>query len=314
MTITPFRTSPVPRYENPVISEPWPGVPDPTVLQVEDTYYLYATTGGRPEAFSQYSSKDLVNWKPEGYMFKPEDKPAWISGDYWAPDVQQVEDGYIAYYTARDQDGRLCIGVGTSHSPTGPWIDSGKPLVHDTRVGMIDPNCFVDEDGKKYLYWKGDHNDLRPQESTPIYVQELSASGLELVGERREVLHNTLPWEGDLVEGTCTVRHDDQYFMFYSGNAFWNDRYATGVARSDSPLGPFEKKGDPILRSGQLFAGPGHGTVATAPDGENYYLYHAWETGKTGDPHSRNLLMDKITWGEDGWPSIAQGTPSGAVP
>lgn len=300
----------LPRYENPVITEPSPGAPDPTVLQDGDTYYLYATTGGREEAFSQYSSKDLVHWKSEGYMFRPEDKPDWISGDYWAPDVQKTDDGYVAYYTARDQDGRLCIGVGTSDSPTGPWADSGKPLIHDSRVGMIDPNCFVDDDGNRYLYWKGDHNDLRPQERTPIYVQELSGDGLELIGERKEVLHNDLPWEADLVEGTCTVKHDDMYYMFYSGNAYWNDQYATGVARSHSPLGPFEKKGDPILRSGEHFEGPGHGTVAEGPDGQDYYLYHAWEPGQTGDPHSRNVLLDKITWGRDGWPTIGDGTPS----
>jgi beta-xylosidase len=279
-------------------------------MQVQDTYYLYATTGGRPEAFSQYSSKDLVHWKSEGYMFGPEDKPAWISGDYWAPDVHQQGDHYVAYYTARDKTGRLCIGVGTSQSPTGPWKDSGQPLIHDPHVGVIDPNCLVDEDGKKYLYWKGDSNDLRPQEPTPIYVQELSQDGLSLVGDKREVLRNTLPWEADLVEGTCTVKHDGMYYMFYSANAYWNDHYATGVARSSSPLGPFLKKGDPVLASGGKFAGPGHGTVAHGPDGQDYYVYHAWDAGKTGEPNSRNVLLDKISWGADGWPTIHGGTPS----
>lgn len=308
MGITPAT---VPRYRNPVIRESAPGAPDPTILHDGDTYYLYATTGGRPEAFSQYSSRDLVHWKPEGYMFRPKDKPAWISGDYWAPDVHKSDNGYVAYYTARDQQGRLCIGVGNSDSPTGPWKDSGRPLIHDPRVGMIDPNAFKDKDGKTYLYWKGDHNDLRPQEPTPIYAQELSADGLSLVGERREVLRNDLPWEADLVEGTCTVAHDGMYYMFYSGNSYANERYATGVARSSSPLGPFEKRGDPILKSDELFAGPGHGTVVEGPDGQDYYVYHAWDAGKTGGAHSRNVLLDRINWGPDGWPTIHDGTPSG---
>jgi arabinan endo-1,5-alpha-L-arabinosidase len=301
----------VPPYRNPVLSAPTPGVPDPTVLKVGDRYYLYATTGGRSEAFSQYSSQDLVKWQSEGYMFTSQNKPEWIQGDCWAPDVQKAEGGFLAYYTARDRTGRLCLGLASSPSPTGPWSDLGRPFLRDPRVGMIDPNAFLDGDGTRYLYWKGDHNDLRPKEPTPIYVQRLSPDGRRLVGERREVLRNTLAWEGDLVEGTCAVRHGDYVYLFYAANAYYDGRYATGVARSRSALGPFEKKGAPVLRSGGEFEGPGHGTVAQGPDGHDYYLYHAWHAGKTGDPNSRNLLLDRIRWGQDGWPSIGDGTPSG---
>ena len=298
-------------YSNPILTDRPPGAPDPAVLKLgPNEYYLYATSVGRPGAFSQFSSSDLLHWQYKGYMFEPEELPDWVKEDFWAPDVQRFGDTFVAYFTARDPKGRLCIGRATSPSPTGPWKDSGGPVIRDPRVGVIDPNAFIDQDGKCYLYWKGDYNDLKPQEPTPIFVQPLSRDGLHLLGEPRALFTNTLPWEGDLVEGTCIVRRGEHYYMFYSANAYYDDRYATGVARSSSPLGPFEKKGNPILKSGDHFVGPGHGTVVAGPDGHDYFLYHAWNKGRTGEGHSRNVLMDRISWGSDGWPAIGDGTPS----
>ena len=43
------------------------------------------------------------------------------------------------------------------------------------------------------------------------------------------------------------VKHDSYYYLFYSGN--WQSTYAIGVARASSIKGPYEKHGDPILRT-----------------------------------------------------------------
>ena len=40
---------------------------DPYVLLTNGTYYMYGT-GGADKGFAAYSSKDLVNWKPEGQV------------------------------------------------------------------------------------------------------------------------------------------------------------------------------------------------------------------------------------------------------
>jgi hypothetical protein len=80
-----------------------------------------------------------------------------------------------------------------------------------------------------------DGNDLRPRERTPVYVQPLAADGLSLTGRRVEVLVNDREWEGDLVEGPWVERRGRYYYLFYSGNAFWNASYAVGVARGASP-------------------------------------------------------------------------------
>lgn len=293
-------------YQNPVSDD---NCPDPAVMRTRDGYYLYHTSGNRADAFPILHSRDLLNWTPKGFIFPKGQRPTWTRSDYWAPEVHRVGRGYVAYYTARDQTGRLCVGAASAPMPVGPWTDRGAPLVRDERVGMIDSHFFQDRDGRRYLYWKLDGNDLRPKERTPVFVQELAPDGLSLVGPKREVLTNDLEWEGDLVEGPWVVRRGRYYYLFYSGNAFWNESYAVGVARSTSPLGPFVKRRETVLRRDENWLGPGHGSVVKGPNGHDYFVYHAWQRGRVGGRNPRMLLIDRIHW-ENGWPRINDGSPS----
>lgn len=292
---------------NPLLAE---NVPDPCILRAGDDYYVYATSGNASDAFPIRHSRDLVHWSRVGHLFPRRRRPAWARSDFWAPEVHRVGRRYVAYYTARDRTQRLCVGVAWSDHPTAPFTDSGRPLIRDDRVGMIDSHYFHDRDrtGKRYLYWKEDGNDLRPMEKTPIYAQQLSDDGLSLIGERHRVLENDLEWEDHLVEGPWVVRRGRYYYLFYSGNAFHNEHYAVGVARAFSPLGPFLKQRETVLRRDEHWMGPGHGSVVRAHDGHDYFLYHAYQRGRVGGPHPRMLLMDRIHW-ENGWPRINDGSP-----
>ncbi len=275
------------------------------------TYYLVYTSGNARDAFPTLRSTDLVHWERVGCVFPGSDRPKWARGDFWAPEIHRVGRRYVVYYTARDRTRRLCIGAAWSESPLGPWTDLGHPLVRDERVGMIDATEFQDRDGRRYLYWKADGNDLRPKEHTPIFVQELAHDGLSLVGSRREVLTNDREWEGDLVEGPWVMRHGRYYYLLYSGNAYYNESYAVGVARATSPWGPFVKAPETLLRRDEDWLGPGHGSVVRGRDGHDYFIYHAWQRGRVGGRNPRMLLMDRIDW-QDGWPRIHDGGPSNA--
>lgn len=308
LRLGPELTAPRSGYQNPLIAE---NVPDPCVLREGAEYFVYCTSGNALDAFPIRRSRDLVRWEKVGHLFPRGRRPRWTKGDFWAPEIHRAGDGYIAYYTARDRTHRLCLGVAWAETPVGPWTDSGAPLLRDDRVGMIDSHSFHDAEGngKRYLYWKEDGNDLRPMEITPIYVQELSPDGRSLRGERRKVLENDLDWEGNLVEGPWVVRRGRYYYLFYSGNAFYNESYAVGVARATSPLGPFVKQRETVLRRDEHWMGPGHGSVVRAHDGHDYYVYHAFQRGRVGGRHPRMLLMDRIHW-ENGWPRINDGSPS----
>ena len=67
------------------------------------------------------------------------------------------------------------------------------------------------------------------------------------------------------------------YYLFYSGHGYCDASYAVGVARSRSPYGPWEKKGDPILRTTGWRVGPGHCSVIEDANGQSVMIYHTWK-------------------------------------
>ncbi len=287
-------------YMNPVIPE---GCADPGVLLADGTYYVACTGGGSSTAFALKTSTDLAHFTGKGHVFTSATKPAWTKGDYWAPELHRVNGRYVAYYTARHQDGRLSIGAASATDPLGPYTDLGKPLVQEPGIGAIDATYFQDGAGQPYLSWKIDGN--AQSKPTPIYGQKLAADGMSLVGTRTELITNDQDWEGHVVEGPWVIREGDYYYLFYSGNSYANASYAVGVARSKNPLGPYEKHGAPILVSNERWVGPGHCSVVRGPRGAWQMVYHAWPEPRVG---GRVTLVDPLRWA-DGWPSMPQ-TPS----
>jgi beta-xylosidase len=106
----------------------------------------------------------------------------------------------------------------------------------------------------------------------------MESDGLRITDEPWvELIRNTLSWEADLVEGPWFLNKDGYYYLFYSGHCYCDSTYSVGVARSKNPLGPYEKKGDPIRTSDSLWIGPGHCSVVPSPNGNEYVMvYHSW--------------------------------------
>jgi GH43 family beta-xylosidase len=287
-------------FSNPVIGR---DCPDPGVARDGARYVMACTSGGASAAFPLRTSTDLVRWSDAGHVFPSGTRPAWASGDFWAPELHRVGDRWLVYYSARNAaDGSLALGAATADDPLGPYTDLGRPLLHDPNPGVIDAHYFEAPDGSRYLTWKVDGNAVgRP---TPIYIQPVAADGTTLTGSRTEILRNDRAWEGGLVEGQWMVHRDGTYYLFYSGNGYATTRYAAGVARASSPLGPFTKLADPILTSNHAFAGPGHGSVLLGPRGDWVHVYHAWVAGRVGSDPGRLVLVDRVDW-HDGWPAMA---------
>jgi arabinan endo-1,5-alpha-L-arabinosidase len=299
-------------YYNPVIDH---DAPDPGVLRVGKEWWM-ATTGGDPSvgAFPMYRSRDLVHWHPFGNIFEAGEAPTWSDNSYWAPEIHKVGDKFVAYFTARDHNGMLCIGAAEADKVEGPYKDLGAPLVADPDMGLIDPTFFQDDDGKQYLYWKEDGNAFNPPLPTRILAQELGPDGMSLVGEPRELIRNDLEWEGDIVEAPEVEKRGEYYYLFYSGNGFWGDMYAEGVARSKSPLGPFEKAPEPFLRSNEHWKGPGHAAITQDNEGQDWIVYHAWDKDHIGQHPGRMVLIDPLKWDEEEWPYVDGPSTGGDCP
>jgi len=323
---TTGKRAPQATYENPVINDDFP---DPTVIRAPDGYfYAYATQAeraGRMVNIPIARSSDLVHWRHVGDALPV--KPGWASTtqDFWAPHVQRNGSSYIMYYSAKpdnaDERNGLCLAVATSPSPAGPFSDVGRPLLCGESFVNIDPMAFYDtETGKRLLYWGSGFQ--------PIKVQELAAEGISFAPGSKPV---DLVWPNPvkdkfpvLVEGAWIVRRSDYYYLFYSGDNCCGPKanYALMVARSRSATGPFQTleqaTGRPhsiILQKRGYWVAPGHNSIITDDDGQDWIAYHAVDARnprrKPADEENsrRVMLIDPIRW-VDGWPVI-DGPSSG---
>lgn len=287
-------------YTNPAIPH---DCPDPGVLQDGGTYYLSCTSGGAAQAFPIYTSTDLASWTMVGHIFPTGAKPTWATGDFWAPEIHKVGGKYVAYFSARNTDGKLSIGAASSDHPTGPFTDLGHPLIHDANMGLIDASEFTTSAGVPYVLWKEDGNAVGKH--TPIHIAPLAADGLSLTGAASTLVTNDKAWEGAVTEGPFLVEHGGMFYLFYSGNSYGNGTYAVGVARGSSLTAMMTKPASPILVTNASWTGPGHCSVVDSPGGGTAMVYHAWKpdcVNRAGC--GREVLTDAIQWGADGWPTV----------
>jgi arabinan endo-1,5-alpha-L-arabinosidase len=295
-------------FKNPVFEQ---DAPDPTIARGPDgAFYAYTTQSlyeGELVNLPVLRSADLVHWQKVADAFPT--RPKWVIGDFWAPHILVWKGVWYLYFAARQYGvGRMAIGVATASRPTGPFKDSGHPIVTGQRYHAIDPMAFAAPGGKRYLYWGSD--------GSPIWGQELATDGLGVVGRRHELLYpsDKLDYEG-LIEGAWMLRHGGFYYLMYSGDdcCSAHARYAVGVARSTSPLGPFAKfQGNPILAENGAVWAPGHNATITDGAGQDWIVYHARVRGDPTD--LRYLFLDRIEWSKDGWPVVNGGRGPSSTP
>jgi beta-xylosidase len=269
--------------------------PDPSVVKIGDTYWASATTSNWFPAFPLMYSKDLVHWKQKGFVF--DKMPEWADFYFWAPEISYENGKVYIYYAAHKKNGNLCIGIASADKPEGPYKDHGPIICQE--AGSIDAFPMRDRDGKLYLIWKEDGNSVG--KPTPIWASELNEERTALIGNKKELFRNDQPWEGNLVEGVSMIRHGDYFYAIYAGAGCCGAgcSYLTGVARSKSVLGPWEKYKEPLITNTNKWVCPGHGT-AVEKDGRYYFLYHAYDK-TTNIFTGRQGILSEFKFTDDQW-------------
>jgi arabinan endo-1,5-alpha-L-arabinosidase len=312
-------------FTNPVLDADFP---DPAVIHADDGhYYAYATQTLRDDRWINIQvarSSDLVHWDFLGDALPT--KPDWAqtTQDFWAPSVIYDGTTYYIYYSAtpdvcHHHERGHALAIATSSSPGGPFVDMGRPLLLGVGFEYIDPMAFDDPvTGKRLLYWGSGFQ--------PIKVQELAPDRMSFAqGSEPTDLIWPNPVKGAfprLVEAAWVIRHDDYYYLFYSGDNCCGPHaeYGVMVARSAHAFGPFETleeaKAVPhslMLFKSERWLAPGHNSIVTDASGEIWIIYHAIDVNRPRQRQEdeinsrRVLLIDRIEW-RDGWPHV--GTPS----
>ncbi|HYI35840.1 MAG TPA: glycoside hydrolase family 43 protein [Thermoleophilaceae bacterium] len=286
-------------------------VPDPSAIYDNGQHVAVVTANGWAPSFRMYTSPDRSKWTLRGQVFK--NPPKWVAVNMWAPEITKLSaDRYAVYYSARSRRGQdpwFCIGAAFSKSATGPYKDLGKPI-RCGEEGSIDPYVLRDENGRRTLIFKNDGNEF--QRPTSIWAQPMSEDGTSVSGRAKVIMRNDARWEGGVIEGPSIVRSGGYFHMLYSGGLFGGTvgcDYALGTARSRTLTGEWEKfPGNPILKGGNGWSCPGHGSIYFGPGSSLDALYHAYPQG-TGRIAGRQMIADTAYFSPDRWLKIGNGVP-----
>ncbi|TXK38003.1 arabinan endo-1,5-alpha-L-arabinosidase [Pontibacter qinzhouensis] len=287
-------------------------VHDPVMIKQGDTYYVFATGRG----ISIKTSKDRVNWLNAGRVFDSTSLPAWHrhdipdqNGHLWAPDIHYADGKYHLYYSVSawmNFNSSIGYATNTTLNPNDPaynWIDEGQVISYKNGgegVNVIDPNVFIDKNGKKYLVYGSYKAGLR--------IAELNPKTGKLLKPEPDLTTLTT----SLGEGVYIVKGPAYYYIFASRGkccAGLESNYQIVMGRSKTLQGPYlTKDGKSWIDNNYtvLLAGdheePGRGHNGIFAEGDTTYLvYHAYTRSANGTSllNIKPLYMD-----EDDWPSL----------
>ena len=294
---------------------------DPFVWRHGGEYFAIGTgereASGHPGemVFPLLRSNDLREWERAGRALLRPDHSLGIN--FWAPEVVFAEGKFWLYYSTGFGDTRHQLRVASSDTPLGPYQDRDCALLDPGSCPFaIDAHPFRDEDGQWFLFYARDfldaENGLRP--GTALKVARMK-SMTELEDEGVVVLRARHDWQRfeanrlmygarydwHTLEGPFVRKHGGHYYCFYSAGRWENETYGVDYAVAENVLGPYSSEGNEngprLLRtiSGQLI-GPGHNSIVTAPNGDDFIVYHAWDAPM----RARRMFIDRLVWTSEG--------------
>lgn len=287
-------------------------VHDPVMIKQDDTYYIFHTGNG----VSIKTSSDRKEWTKAGSVFAEEELHSWHTDDIpdqdghlWAPDIHYRDGKYHLYYSVSawmNFDSSIGYATNTTLDPDDPdyeWVDEGKVISYENGgegVNVIDPNIYVDDEDRVWLFYGSFQAGLR--------LVELDSETGMLKNDPPELTTITT----ELGEGVFVVKGPEYYHMFASrgicckGN---DSTYQIVVGRSKTLEGPYRNKEDEswvennyslFLAGDQDEPGRGHNGFFTEND-TTFIVYHAYTRSADGASllNIKPLYMD-----EEGWPSL----------
>ena len=298
--------------------------PDPSIIRVEDDYYIATSTFEWFPGIQIHHSKDLVNWQLVSHALTR-------TSQLDMKGMDNSEGVYAPALTYSDGKFWLCFSnvhacrggnwmatpsfVVTADNIQGPWSDP----VSIGNYGF-DPSLFHDDNGKKYMLnmiWDGRAN---RNFFGGIVLQEFDPIAGKRVGPAHNIFEGTVL---GCTEGPQMLKKDGYYYLITAEGGTAQD-HAVTVCRSKDIFGPYQVHPDnPILTSRfqeeAELSRAGHGFLVETQKGE-WYLSHLCGRQirnpegyqfmpKYNDGFSilgRETALQKAHW-QDGWPYVTSG-------
>lgn len=309
------------QIKNPILSGSYP---DPSIIRVEDDFYMVTSSFEYFPGIPVFHSKDLAHWEQIGHALdRPEQLPLnaeTMSYGIWAPTIRYYNGIYYISATNVDHGFNFII---TAKNPAGDWSEP-----HWIRGAYgIDPSLFMDEDGKTYLLMT---------ENVADYVDENGKAYFPEAGEFLDCRNNNILlyeidldtfslkgkavsiWNGSMKgawspEGPHIYKINAWYYLL-AAEGGTEHFHSVVVARSKNIKGPYENyDGNPILTHRHLgirypIDNVGHGDLVELKDGSWYMsVLGSRPYGGYHKNMGRETFLVPVGW-EDEWPVVSPGS------
>ena len=226
---------------------------------------------------------NLTDWTDHGVAFSVEDVP-WSDALLYAPDALYHDGKYYLFFCMSDGS----EGIAECDSPEGPFGNARRILLRGEPITGIDPSVL--EDGGHIYYTWGQFR---------LNVGELDLALGELIPEtvHTDVLSNADRREG-FHEASSLRKLGDRYCMIYASE--YTEDFPNHGARptkldyavSDSPYGPYERRGTVIDNDGlDPQTWNNHGSVIAI--GDAWYVFYHASSGNS--QYSRRARVERLT-------------------
>src|SRR4051794_25846405 len=209
------------------------------------------------------SGADVGSTSALGGDALPNGGGAWTEPDseIWTPGAfYKVTDvgRYYLFYTAvandafaKGSDGRRCIGVAHSTKPFAEYVTESKPLVCPTKGDRwaIDSDVTEGPDGEVWMTWRDGQRAEGHESALSAMRLKFGADGSVARASTPTVIMTSddLTWahykKGDagdkgvtVIENPSAFYNAGSWYLFYSGNRWQQNYYATGIAYCGSKL------------------------------------------------------------------------------
>ena len=273
-------------YKNPILHADYS---DPDAIRVGDDFFMASSSFNVAPGLPILHSKDLVNWRIIGHVFKRQppfdvfSTPQHGNG-VWAPAIRFHNGEFYIFYPDPDRG----IYMVKAKAAAGPW---SEPLLIKEAKGWIDPCPLWDTDGNAYLVSAMAAS--RSGIKSIIVVSRMSPDGTRLLDDPVIVFdgHEKHP----TVEGPKFYKRNGFYYIFAPAGGV--ERGWQLVLRSKNVYGPYNER--IVLAQGQSrINGPHQGAWVETQTGESWFL-HFQDRG----PYGRIVHLQPVKWVDD-WPVI----------